>query len=483
MTPPSVRPIRYRVKLTPDEKLVALKNAASQYRLGFVMVLINLIFPPSSEAFGFYFLPIIVMFVLAWVISFTRRLLWPRDATQDGGLATVLACAGIFLCLYRHDLIFSHRLLGDWHVVNVFAKSFTIFHLAALIVAAFLIPRNDCWSPLRIAAMLTGTCIIGEGMPDGKAVVPLREVWYLGLVSSACFLLVNLDVAICIRAWYASSPTVSLKHSDEILSRHPFANWFLWPFYFLFNISAFSSAVWRSQVLWLTDWPAPPESLTPGLLELSHLAPLRRPGVRHLMGSTVSSFDLRPRARRPSAREVRQSVSRLCRRAARSAALPVPCPRILFRSVSIRRGQAGPTGPEGNPMSPGLDPEIFPAIFEAHVGAHRRRIDELRAEAARRGQPFDPDEHEQIFLGIRQDNMQPAWVPRRSFLEHGLIIGPPGSGKTSLIAGILAQLHPVAVDLGRRRGQQDGARADPRCSRGMLLRQAAVSLADEPHGA
>jgi hypothetical protein len=283
MTPPSVRPIRYRIKLTPDEKLTALKNAAGQFRLGFVMVVINLIFPSGGEAFGFYFLPIIAMFVLACIISLTRRLLWPRDATQDGGLATVLACAGIFLCIYRHDLIFSHRLLGDWHIVNVFAK-FTIFHLAALIVAAFLIPRDDCWSPLRTAALLAGACIIGAGMPVSES-DRARCAAYLSIVSTTAIVLVNFDIARCFRAWAASSPQINLTRSGQILSLHSFTYCFVSPILFASRTFRFYSVVWRSQVLWFSGWPAPPESLTPGLLHSAHLLPLHQAGVRRFIAA------------------------------------------------------------------------------------------------------------------------------------------------------------------------------------------------------
>jgi hypothetical protein len=52
-------------------------------------------------------------------------------------------------------------------------------------------------------------------------------------------------------------------------------------------------------------------------------------------------------------------------------------------------------------MSPQFDPGMYSALFERHVGAHRRRMDELREELERRGEPFDPLEHEQILVGIR----------------------------------------------------------------------------------
>ena len=91
-------------------------------------------------------------------------------------------------------------------------------------------------------------------------------------------------------------------------------------------------------------------------------------------------------------------------------------------------------------MSPRLNPQIFPALFEAHVQNHRAKMNALRGEAARKGERFDPLEHEQILIGIRQDNMQPDWVPLRAFLSHGLILGRPGSGKTALLAAIVSQI-------------------------------------------
>ena len=245
------------------------------------MVVLNLVFPFSGEAFGYYFLPTIAMFALACVISLTRRLLWPRNAGQDEMFATGLVAACVVFWISRGEFAFGQRLLGNWNVPNVFAH-FTLFHLVGLAVAAFLIPRDDCWSPLRIAALLAGTCVIGAGIPGVEIADHVHYVRYLGIVSTVCLVLVNLDVARCFRAWCASSPLTNLQGSDRILSQPSFASWFMSPLYLLFDIPKFSAAVWRAQVLWLSGWPVPPESLDPKLLELSHFAPLRQAGVRRL---------------------------------------------------------------------------------------------------------------------------------------------------------------------------------------------------------
>lgn len=91
-------------------------------------------------------------------------------------------------------------------------------------------------------------------------------------------------------------------------------------------------------------------------------------------------------------------------------------------------------------MSPRWNPDIFPAIFEANVGAHREMIDQLRADATRSGRLFDPNDYEQVFLGLRQDDMTPDWLPRSALLEHALIWGNPGAGKTARLAALIAQL-------------------------------------------
>ena len=275
------RPIRNRIKLTPDENLTAFKNAVGQYRLGCVMVVLNLVFPFSGEAFGYYLLPTIVMFALACVISLTRRMLWPRNAGQDEMFAAGLVAACVVLWVSRGEFVFTQRLLGSWEVPNVFAK-FTLFHVAGLAVAASLIPRDDCWSPLRVAALLAGTCIVGAGMPGKEIVRHEHYVLYLGLVSIAFLILVNGDVAQCFRAWCASSPLTNLEGSNRILVLSSTEYCVLSPLAFLLDIPGFAAAVWRAQVLWLSAWPVPPESLDPKLLELSHFPPLRQAGVRRL---------------------------------------------------------------------------------------------------------------------------------------------------------------------------------------------------------
>ena len=79
-------------------------------------------------------------------------------------------------------------------------------------------------------------------------------------------------------------------------------------------------------------------------------------------------------------------------------------------------------------------------------------------EAARKRERFDPLEHEQILVGIRQDNMQPDWVPLRAFLSHGLILGaglkPSGTSRGDRFSD-----HPFQGMHSRRRELEERASA------------------------
>jgi hypothetical protein len=283
-----VRPIRSRIELTPEEKLDAFKNAAAQYRLGCVMVVLNLVFPFSGETFGYYVLPTIVMFALACAISLTRRLLWPRNAAEDELFAAGLVIFCFLAFTRRSDFVFSQRLLGDLEVPNVFAH-LTLFHVAGLAVAAYLIPKEDCWSPLRVAGLLVGTCIVGAGMPGTEIAEHKHYVFYLGGAALILVNLANSDVAQCFRAWCASSPLTNTTGSRRILELSATTDCFVSPLFLLFGGSKFFAAVWRAQVLWLSGWPVPPESLDPTFVEFGHLPMLRQAGVRRLLAAVAQA--------------------------------------------------------------------------------------------------------------------------------------------------------------------------------------------------
>lgn len=282
------RPIRNRTELTPDEKLDALKNAANQYRLGAVMVVVNLVFPFSGETFGYYFVPTIAMFALACGISVFRRLLWPRNKAQDEMVAAGLVLFCFLLSTYRSEFVFNQRLLGAWAIPNVFTK-LTFFHLAGLACAAFLIPHDDCWSPLRVAGLLVGTCIVGAGMPGTEGAEHKHYVFYLGAAALTLVNFVSSDVAQCFRAWCATSPLTNLQGSKRIFDLSATADCFLSPLVFLFDIPRFCGAVWRAYVLWLSGWPVPPESLDPKFVELGHLPGLTQVGLRRLVAATAQA--------------------------------------------------------------------------------------------------------------------------------------------------------------------------------------------------
>ena len=107
-------------------------------------------------------------------------------------------------------------------------------------------------------------------------------------------------------------------------------------------------------------------------------------------------------------------------------------------------------------MSLCFDPRIYPAIFDAHVDSALHHLRKMEERAKRLNQPFNPLDHLLIFLGINQANGAPIFFPPRMLMEHGLLLGHPGSGKTARIAALVAQLirsrccTVVLVDLSPR---------------------------------
>ena len=282
MSTPFSRPVRNRINIMPDEYRAAASNLFALFKLASAMVVLNLVLPFSRETFHGHFLPAIVVFSLAGALSLARRLFGPRNVKGDEifSLVTIGVCVGLWL--YGKDLIVSQRLLGQWLVPNVLA-GFSAIDMLGLVIAALLIPRDDCWSPLRVAAFLAGACLIGAGMPDGVQGSPNSYVGYLAGIGLSCLCLIELDMLRCFVAFCATSPLTNTEGAKKILNVHATDNPLLFPFVLLFDGDRMIAAAWRAYVLWFSMWPNPPESLDPHIPLLAHSRLMRSTGIRRFL--------------------------------------------------------------------------------------------------------------------------------------------------------------------------------------------------------
>lgn len=280
------RPIRNRLKLVAAEKLAAGGNALSQFRLGAAMVIFNLIVPFNYTTFGVYLLPAILMFAVACLISHAYRTLSPNDPERAQLFAFLLIVIPVFLGLWGHDVRFEQRLLGNWHITNIFAR-FTFPHFVCLIAAAALIPKDNSWRPLYISEFLIGVCLIGFGVPERELYAHAFYSRYLGLVAVIMTALVTTDIARCSKAWCASSPLTNLEGSNKILGMSIIGS----VFEPLFDPLGFAprclAATARAELLWFAMWPTPPESLDPRCVELAHSGLLQGQGARRCAASLM----------------------------------------------------------------------------------------------------------------------------------------------------------------------------------------------------
>lgn len=278
------RPVRNRVELTPDEHRAAAGCLLAQFRLACAMVVLNLMVPFSRETFRGHFLPAIMVFALACLVSLTRRLLGPRSVKRDEVFSALTIVACLALWAYGRDVFFSQRLLGAWQVPNVLA-GFTPLNMIGLVIAALLIPHDDCWKPLHVAAFLAGACLIGVGMPGEELGPHEFYAMYLGWIAILCLTFVALDIARCFRAFCSCSPLTDAEGARRILGMSPADRWFLSPFLFFADGDRLVASTWKAQVLWFSMWPTPPESLDPRNLSLAHSWLFRLPGVRRFFAA------------------------------------------------------------------------------------------------------------------------------------------------------------------------------------------------------